>query len=174
MITVGEIKKALAKIDGCTFKDKDELDNAILPLFGPLQPHFQGMGFRDVADMLIDKGWVKRTLSGGSAALVVKFPVEKTTSNQFEQPETETVHFIDTTPKTEFNSPEPIDPFNRRGQLPTPKKEESIKLTFDGNDCVIVVPTTSMELTVHNGMFQIRMSVATINDLTNLLTNRCG
>ena len=114
MITVGEIKKALTKLDGRTFPSREDLDNAIFPLFGPLIPHFQGMSFRDLADMLIEKGWVKKDKSLGGAILV-QFPPEKAIEPEatpFDRPAGGTSH--------------PITGSGLPGHGPQPPKVESI------------------------------------------------
>ena len=72
-ITVGEIKKALAKLDGASFSSREQFDNSILPLFGPLQSGMPGQTFRDLADILIRKGWA--TANKGKIVLV--FPPEE-------------------------------------------------------------------------------------------------
>jgi len=57
-IRVGEIRDALKSIDGKVYSNREDMDNALFPLFGPLQSAFPGMSFRDLADILIGKGWV--------------------------------------------------------------------------------------------------------------------
>jgi hypothetical protein len=74
-ITVGQIKKILGKLDGVTFTSREELENAVYPLFGPLQPAMPGMTYRDLVDILVQKGWV--VWDRGDNTHVLKFPPEK-------------------------------------------------------------------------------------------------
>lgn len=88
MVTVGDIKKAIGRLDNMLFVNREELENAILPLFGPLQAAMPGMTFRDLTDLLIKKGWV--TVDQGK--ILLKFPPEskeepaKGTSSLSDQP----------------------------------------------------------------------------------------
>lgn len=74
MITAGDIRKHLARLDGCTFTDRQELENALLPLFGPFQAGMPGLTFRDLADLLFSKNWATRDRTNGSC--LIKFPPE--------------------------------------------------------------------------------------------------
>ena len=53
-----EIVKAVWPLQGKTFKNREELEDAVLPFFGPLQNYFQGQGHRDLVDWLLRSGCV--------------------------------------------------------------------------------------------------------------------
>ena len=72
MVTVGQIKQALSKIDGYTFLNREALETAIYPLFGPFQAAMPGKTFRDLADMLIEKGWAIQ--DRGTGYVKIQFP----------------------------------------------------------------------------------------------------
>lgn len=58
------VLNALLPLKGKSFSDREALDDAFLPFFGPLQNFFHGEGHRDLVDRLIRVGWV--TYSGAS------------------------------------------------------------------------------------------------------------
>lgn len=58
MTTKQQIIIALLPIQGKTFDSREHLDDAILPLFGPLQSIFTGESYRDLADKLFDARWI--------------------------------------------------------------------------------------------------------------------
>lgn len=94
MITVGQIKTVLAQLDGCTFSNQEELEDAVLPRFGQLQSAMLGKTHRDLVDLLVDRGWVKKISRGG--AITLKFPPEPATINPMSETVQEISDKIDT------------------------------------------------------------------------------
>jgi len=55
----GRMREALNPINGRYFNNKEELDQAVYPLFGGLTDIFQGETYMDLVDRMIRVGWVK-------------------------------------------------------------------------------------------------------------------
>jgi hypothetical protein len=53
------VRDALASLDGKFFDTKEDIEDAIFPLFGKLQDFFHGEGHRDLVDRLINAKWLE-------------------------------------------------------------------------------------------------------------------
>jgi len=53
------IRDALVSLDGMFFDSKEDVENAVYPLFRKLQEFFQGEGHRDLVDRLINARWLE-------------------------------------------------------------------------------------------------------------------
>lgn len=64
------VRNAIASLDGTSYTSLEALQDAVLPLFGPLTSLLPGEGHRNLVDRLIAGGWVVREQD----TLVVKLP----------------------------------------------------------------------------------------------------
>jgi hypothetical protein len=69
------VQQALSPIKGKIFTDRESLENAVFPLFGPLQSIFEGEGHRDLVDRLIGAQWITRSNAGFTVVLDDPKPV---------------------------------------------------------------------------------------------------
>src|SRR5277367_5689127 len=53
------VRDAIAHLDGKVFECKQEIEDAVFPVFGKLQSMFTGEGHRDLVDRLIRARWVE-------------------------------------------------------------------------------------------------------------------
>jgi hypothetical protein len=78
---ISTITTTLQPLNGKTFDSKDDLDDALYPFFGPLQSMFTGKGHRDLADHLLNLGWVKKE----NGKLVLRMPVQESATERTTQ-----------------------------------------------------------------------------------------
>jgi len=52
------VRNTLAALDGERYNSKEDVENAVYPVFGPLTSIFQGEGHRDLVDRLIGAKWI--------------------------------------------------------------------------------------------------------------------
>jgi hypothetical protein len=53
------VRDALASLDNAVFTTKEAVEDAVYPLFSPLQALFQGEGHRDLVDRLLRARWLE-------------------------------------------------------------------------------------------------------------------
>ena len=102
------VRDALVSLDGSVFATKEAVEDAVFPLYGPLQPLFQGEGHRDLVDRLERARWL--TFVKGKGWMLDLPPIEK------------------------YNNvvPEMEQPVAATAQ-PTSKPSEAINAILDGN-----------------------------------------
>ena len=54
-----KVRDALVSLDGKSFDSKEDIENAVYPLFSSLTTLFHGEGHRDLVDRLINARWLE-------------------------------------------------------------------------------------------------------------------